>query len=76
MDLNKDSRTTVRQEGNSEAERLNRGCFCITLDRYALMEALNREVGSQDFAQGLRVRFETQFATVPGPRCSFIEAEE
>jgi hypothetical protein len=28
-----------------EAERLNRGCFCITLDRYALMEALNREVG-------------------------------
>ena len=39
-------------EGGGEAERLNRACFCITLDRHALMEALNREVGSQDFAQG------------------------
>jgi hypothetical protein len=26
------------------------GMLWITLDRHALMEALNREVGSQDFA--------------------------
>jgi hypothetical protein len=40
-------------EGGGEAERLNRGCFCITLDRHALTVALNREVVSPYFAKGL-----------------------
>jgi hypothetical protein len=51
--------------GGGEAKRLNRGCFCITLDRHALMEALNREVGSHDFAQGLAESHPSLFSNVP-----------
>jgi hypothetical protein len=54
-----------------EAERLNRGCFCITLDRHALIEALNREVGSQDFAQELGESHPSLFSNVP----AFVTAE-
>jgi hypothetical protein len=54
-----------------EAERLNRGCFCITLDRNALMEALNREVGSHDFAQRLSESHPSLFSNVP----AFVPAE-
>jgi hypothetical protein len=57
--------------GRGAAERLNRGCFCITLDRYALMEALNREVGSRDFAQGLGKSHASLFSNVP----AFVPAE-
>lgn len=57
--------------GGGEAERLNRGCFCITLDRHALMEALNREVGSQDFAQELGKSHPSLFSNVP----AFVPAE-
>jgi hypothetical protein len=45
-------------------ERLNRGCFCITLDRHALSEALNREVGSPDFAQLLGESHPSLFSNV------------
>jgi hypothetical protein len=51
--------------GAGEAERLNRGCFCITLDRHALMEALNQEAGSHDFAQGLAESHPSLFSNVP-----------
>src|ERR1700682_97372 len=71
MDLNNGARTSVLQKGNSEAERLNRGCFCITLDRHALMEALNRDVGSQDFAQELGESHPSLFSNVP----AFVPAE-
>jgi hypothetical protein len=57
--------------GGGEAERLNRGCFCITLDRNALMEALNREVGSKDFAQRLGESHPSLFSNVP----TFVPAE-
>jgi hypothetical protein len=46
------------------AGRLNRGCFCITLDRHALTEALNREVGSPDFAQRLGESHPSLFSNV------------
>jgi hypothetical protein len=59
--------TTERRE----AERLNRGCFCITLDRHALIEALNQEVGSQDFAQELAESHPSLFSNVP----AFVTAE-
>lgn len=66
MDLNKDARRPALQKDRlSEAERLNRGCFCITLDRASLMEALNREVGSQEFAQGLAESHPILFSNVP-----------
>jgi len=71
MDLNKVARTLVLQDGSREAERLNRGCFCITLDRHALMEALNREVGSHDFAQRLGETHPSLFSNVP----AFVPAE-
>ena len=51
--------------GGNETDRLNRGCFCITLDRHALMGALNREVGSQDFAQALAESHPSLFSNVP-----------
>lgn len=65
MDLNKVARTIVLPKAGSEAERLNRGCFCKTLDRDALMEALNREVGSRDFAQTLTESHPSLFSNVP-----------
>jgi len=37
------------QGGRSVSERLNQGCFCITLDRTALGKALEREVDDSDF---------------------------
>lgn len=54
-----------------EAERLNRGCFCITLDRDALTEALNRQVGSPDFAKALGESHPSLFSNVP----VFVPAE-
>jgi hypothetical protein len=63
IDLNKGARTSVLREGGASA-RLNRGCFCITLDRHALIEALNREVGSQDFAQRLGESHASLFSNV------------
>src|SRR5260370_35138966 len=65
------AQTAVLPEVHSEAERLNRGCFCITLDRHALMEALNREVGSPDFARKLSESHPSLFSNVP----AFVPAE-
>jgi len=62
---------SVVQESVSKAERLNRGCFCITLDRDALMVALNREAGSLDFAQALAVSLAALFSNVQ----AFVPAE-
>ena len=56
---------------DGKAERLNRGCFCITLDRNALMEALNRQVGSPDFAKALDESHPSLFSNVP----VFVPAE-
>lgn len=55
----------------NEAERLNLGCFCITLDRDALMAVLNRDMGSTDFAQGLDASHPSLFSNVP----TFVAAE-
>ncbi len=39
------------------AERLNQGCFCVTLDRAALCKALVRESGEPEFcAQAIETR--------------------
>ncbi len=48
-----------------EAERLNHGCFCVTLDRTMLNEALDREVGIKGFAEQLNASHPTLFANVP-----------
>ena len=71
MNLNEQAPTAVVAEVGSEADRLNRGCFCKTLDRDALMEALNREVGSRDFAQTLTASHPSLFSNVP----AFVPAE-
>lgn len=60
-----DAQMSAIEEVGGTAERLNRGCFCITIDRVALVEALNREVGSQDFAQGLSNTHPSLFSNVP-----------
>lgn len=65
-----DAQVSVIEEG-SKAERLNRRCFCMTIDRVALAEALNREVGSNEFAQGLSSTHPSLFSNVP----VFVPAE-
>ena len=47
MDTPVDS--SVVQDARSVSERLNQECFCITLDRDALCESLELEVGDPDF---------------------------
>lgn len=66
-----DAQISAIEEVGSKAERLNRGCFCITIDRVALVGALNREAGSQDFAQGLSKTHPSLFSNVP----AFVPAE-
>ena len=41
--------SSLLQDAQLSAERLNRECFCITLDRDALCEAVEREIGDPDF---------------------------
>jgi hypothetical protein len=52
-------------DGANEAERLNHGCFCITLDRPGLARALDNEVGAAGFAEHLRGTHPTLFSNVP-----------
>ncbi|MEP6606752.1 MAG: hypothetical protein ABJA60_11650 [Nitrosospira sp.] len=53
------------QSGMGEAERLNHGCFCVTLDRKMLTEVLDRTVGVKGFSEQLRVSHPTLFSNVP-----------
>lgn len=53
------------QDTNGQSDRLNRGCFCITLDRRALAKALDREVGNEGFAETFFNSHPTLFANVP-----------
>ena len=48
-----------------EAEQLNRGCYCVTLDRSELAEALDREVAMVGFADRLSRSHLTLFSNVP-----------
>ncbi len=50
---------------SGEAERLNRGCFCVTLDRKALAAELDLEVGSVGFADALAQSHPLLFSNVP-----------
>jgi hypothetical protein len=59
----------------SGAERLNHGCFCITLDRGTLAAALDLEVGEQGFAGRLSLSHPTLFSNVPVFVPSTIVAE-
>ncbi|MBC7504210.1 MAG: hypothetical protein H7267_00530 [Sandarakinorhabdus sp.] len=47
------------------AERLNQGCFCITLDRQALSRELDVEVGIPGFASALAGSHPSLFSNVP-----------
>lgn len=49
----------------SEAEELNRGCFCLTLDRTSLAQSLDREVAVAGFADRLNGSHPTLFSNVP-----------
>lgn len=51
--------------GSINAERLNRGCFCITLDRTALAATFDREVGAEGFAEALERTHPLLFSNVP-----------
>lgn len=47
------------------AERLNHGCFCVTLDRAALSRHLDAEVGNDGFAAALATSHPSLFSNVP-----------
>jgi hypothetical protein len=51
--------------GLSKAERLNRGCFCVTLDRKMLAEIFDREVGVKGFASALALSHPSLFSNAP-----------
>ena len=53
------------------AELLNRGCFCITLDRQALEKSLDQEAGAAGFAASLARSHPLLFSNVP----VFVPAE-
>lgn len=53
------------------AERLNRGCFCLSLDRPALMAALDAEAGLTGFAAELATSHASLFSNVP----VFVDAD-
>jgi hypothetical protein len=48
-----------------EAERLNHGCFCVTLDREILADVLDRHVAVRGFAEQLNASHPTLFSNVP-----------
>jgi hypothetical protein len=62
---NVDASSLANRSRVGEAERLNHGCFCVTLDRTMLAETLNREVGIKGFAEQLNASHPTLFANVP-----------
>jgi hypothetical protein len=49
----------------SEAERLNHGCYCVTLNSKTLSETLDRDVGIVGFARQLIDSHPTLFSNVP-----------
>ncbi|MDR3470221.1 MAG: hypothetical protein P4M09_00770 [Devosia sp.] len=49
----------------NRAEQLNKGCFCITLDREALFSALEREAGDPEFRATYLPSREHLFSNVP-----------
>lgn len=65
MVTNSETPNSCRVGDGTEAERLNRGCFCITLDRTALSQALDREVGIAGFAKSLAETHASLFSNVP-----------
>ena len=52
--------------GRLISERLNQGCFCITLDRTALGNALQREVDDPEFSSALINTHPHLFSSSPG----------
>jgi hypothetical protein len=55
----------MKDGADAKAERLNRGCYCITLDRQKLAVALDREIGEPGFATTLSATHPTLFSNVP-----------
>lgn len=52
----------IRNASADQAEALNQGCYCTTLDRDRLAEAFDWEVGVQGFAKQLSVSHPTLFS--------------
>ena len=59
------SSSTLLRDAQLSAARLNRECFCITLDRDALCEALEREVGDPHFCATFIKTRPHLFSSVP-----------
>ncbi len=57
--------TDVSALGNTQAALLNKGCFCINLDKDALRRALELELGSPGLAQLVEERCPYVFAARP-----------
>jgi hypothetical protein len=62
--MNMTSLSPILHSANS-AEQLNKGCFCITLDRETLFSALEREAGDPEFRATYLPSREHLFSSVP-----------
>ena len=51
--------------GLDSAERLNRGCFCVTLDRPMLAKIFDQEVGVKGFTSALEQSHPSLFSNAP-----------
>jgi hypothetical protein len=56
--------SAVKRSKAGEAEKLNHGCFCVTLDRKLLSEILDREVGVHGYAEQLNKSHPVLFSNV------------
>ncbi len=65
MDCDTSEASTKRDKDLGPADRLNEACLCTTLDRSALRESLDAEVGSPGFASELTRSRPSLFSSVP-----------
>jgi hypothetical protein len=66
------SNTTSLGPVKTRSERLNQNCFCVTLDRRSLCEALDQEAGDSEFCETFIRPKAHLFSNVP----VFIAASE
>lgn len=72
MVMRNDTAVQVEDSSATDLERLNRSCFCLSLDQEALSRALDSELGAPGLTEMLRQRCPFVFSARP----VFVEARQ